>query len=320
MLERYCTERLAPAQKIRRWCDFGSSTLSRMAVTPYRPERFSAQLLRATLGDVGITHMTSNAAVAESAEGCVGEWAAAHNGALAVTYYKAGHLRLMQGGRTLELAPGDVVIRDLRRRWVQDAHEDFTLMTVKIPTQALQAAFPDFASCVMVPLKGEDPRARLLSSLIENLGRLAFDDRAPAAVAPVHDLLRSALQIAFTPLREGPGPSAPRLPAALVRHVDERLSDPELSVAALAAELGMTVRSVQRLFHQAGTTPKAWILERRLARAADHLRAAPADGRVNITQLALSLGFNDPAYFSRVFHHEFGVTPTAFLRRERSPA
>jgi AraC-like DNA-binding protein len=317
VLERYCTERLLTAQKIRRWCEFGSSTLSRMAVTPYRPERFSAQLLRATLGDVGITHMTSSAAVAESTEGCVGEWATAHSGALGVTYYKAGHLRLTQGSRTLELAPGDVVVRDLRHRWVQDAHEDFTLMTVKIPTQTLQAAFPEFESCVMVPLRAEDPRARLLSSLIENLGRLAFDERAPAGVAPVHDLLRSALQIGFAPLREGQAPMAHRLPGALVRHIDERLADPELSVAALAAELGMTVRSVQRLFHLAGTTPKGWILARRLARAADHLRAVPIGRRVNITRLAMTLGFNDPAYFSRVFHHEFGVTPTDFQRRER---
>jgi hypothetical protein len=41
--------------------------------------------VRATLGGVGITHMTSSAAVAESADGCVGEWAGSGDGALAIT-------------------------------------------------------------------------------------------------------------------------------------------------------------------------------------------------------------------------------------------
>jgi len=74
---------------------------------------------------------------------------------------------------------------------------------------------------------------------------------------------------------------------------------------------------VQRLFHQAGTSPKAYILARRLEESAEQLRGAAGAGRVNITQLAFSLGFNDPGYFSRVFHEEYGVTPTEFLRRYR---
>jgi len=319
MLERYSTEELAPAHKIRRWCEFGSSTLSRLAVRPYRPAEFRAQIVRATLGEIGITHMSSAAAVAESEEGRVGDWAGSPDGALAITFYKAGHPRLTQGGRTLQLAPGDIVIRDLRRRWIQDSEENFTLMTVKVPLRCFSGAFESLQSCVMVPLRATDPRASLISSLIENLGRLAFDGCAANVQAPVERLLRAAVEISFTPSDIDP-PARHGLPPAITAYLDEHIADAELSVGGMARDLGLNIRSVQRAFHQAGTTPRALILARRLELAVEHLRGVAGDGRMNITQLALSLGFNDPGYFTRVFHEEFGMTPTQFLRRHRDPA
>jgi AraC-like DNA-binding protein len=318
MIERYSTELLAPAQRIRRWCDFGSSTLSRLTVHPYRPSEFRAQMVRATLGSIGITHMTSSPAVAEGADGCVGEWAASGDGALSITYYKAGHARLIQGGCTLQLAPGDVVIRDLRRHWQQDAGEDFSLMTVKIPAHCFGGAFQYLQSHVMVPLRSGDPHAALLSSLIESLGRLAFDDSVAPSNESVERLLRSAVEIAFAQQAGQQRPDFRGLPPAIVHYLERHLRDPELSVARLAYDLDLNIRSVQRLFHQVGTSPKAYILARRLAEAAEQLRRAAGAGRVNITQLAFSLGFNDQGYFSRVFHQEFGVTPTQFLRQHRA--
>lgn len=319
MLERYTTERLAPVQKIRRWCDFGSSTLSRLAVQPYQPGQFRAQLVRATLGEVGITHMVSSAAVAQSVAGCVGEWAGSRDGALAITYYKAGHPRLTQAGRTLQLSPGDIVIRDLRQSWRQDSTEDFVLMTVKVPLRCLDGGAADLASCIMQPLRCGDPRAGLLSSMIENLGRMAFESPSVPHHDPVERLLRAAVEISFTPDSGRPAPAQGGLPPEVVRYLDEHLQDPELSVAGMARDFGLNIRSVQRLFHQAGTTPKAYILARRLDYAAGQLRGAASTGRAHITQLALDLGFNDPGYFSRVFHEHHGMTPTEYLRRHRYP-
>ncbi len=319
MLERYSTESLSPGLRIRRWCEFGSSTLSRLAVKPYQPSQFRAQLVRATLGEIGITHMVSTAAIAESAEGCVGEWVGSGDGALGITYYRSGRARLAQGGQTLQLAPGDIVIRDLRRRWVQDSAGDFSLMTVKVPVHCLDGAFATLQSCVMVPLRAGDPRTSLLSGLIENLGRVAFDDRARPGADPVERLLRAAVEISFSQAPQAPAMPRGGLPPVLIAYVATHLADAELSVAGLARDLGLGIRSVQRLFHQAGTTPRAYILARRLEAAAERLRAAGGTGRVNITDLAMSLGFNDPGYFSRVFHEEFGLTPSAFLRRHRYP-
>lgn len=315
MLERYATERLAPAEKIRRWCDFGSSTLSRLTVRPYQPGSFRAQLVRAKLGEIGITHMSSTPALAQSYDGCVGDWAGSHDGALAINYYKAGHPRLTQAGRTLQFGPGDIVIRDLCRRWEHECSEDWTLVTLKVPTHCLDGAVQDLRSCIMTPLRAGDPRTDLLASLIESLGRIAFESALVPYHDPVERLLRSAIEVAFA--SEPYCEQKRGLPPEVVRYLESHLQDPELSVAGLAREFGLNIRKVQRLFHQAGTTPKAYILGRRLQLAANQLRNASGVDRASITQLAFSLGFNDPGYFSRVFHEKYGVTPTEYLRRHR---
>jgi len=59
------------------------------------------------------------------------------------------------------------------------------------------------------------------------------------------------------------------------------------------------------------TTASAFILEQRLKRAAERLRAER--GRTSITQIAYDCGFSDSAYFSRCFHKLYGVSPRAYF-------
>jgi len=61
-----------------------------------------------------------------------------------------------------------------------------------------------------------------------------------------------------------------------------------------------------------GTTPSAYIMERRLRRAADWLTASPG---ASITEVAFELGFNDSAYFARCFRQQFGVPPRDWRRK-----
>jgi len=78
---------------------------------------------------------------------------------------------------------------------------------------------------------------------------------------------------------------------------------------------GLSPRAVQKAFlRHAALTPTAFIAERRLARAADLL--GEGDGR-SITDVALEVGFNDPAFFSRCFRRRFGIAPRDW--RGRAP-
>jgi AraC-like DNA-binding protein len=110
------------------------------------------------------------------------------------------------------------------------------------------------------------------------------------------------------------GPQAQWLERAR-RLIDERICDPDLGVAGIAAALGVSPRYLQMLFAAAGATPSAYILDRRLRLAAERLRRREAPC---VTEVAMALGFNDLTHFGRAFRRRFGVTPRDYRDGRRA--
>ncbi|WP_232519950.1 helix-turn-helix domain-containing protein [Actinosynnema pretiosum] len=91
-------------------------------------------------------------------------------------------------------------------------------------------------------------------------------------------------------------------------------SSPGLTrVDAVARELGVGVRSLQRLFAEhVGVGPK-WVVRRyRLREATDRLAAG---GRIAWAELAAELGYADQGHLTRDFTEVFGEPPTTYARR-----
>lgn len=76
----------------------------------------------------------------------------------------------------------------------------------------------------------------------------------------------------------------------------------------VAAKLGTTRRSLQRRLAAHGTTFNRLVEETVLRRAKTLLH----DGTTPITDIALQLGYADPAHFTRAFRRWTGVTPSAY--------
>jgi AraC-like DNA-binding protein len=114
------------------------------------------------------------------------------------------------------------------------------------------------------------------------------------------------------PVLPPPDPQVERI-AAILRAVE---TTPGLTqVEALAAGAGMGVRSLQQLFSDyVGVSPK-WVIRRyRLHEAADRL----ANGEeVDLTALALSLGYFDQAHFTSDFRKLVGQTPGQYRDQAR---
>lgn len=134
----------------------------------------------------------------------------------------------------------------------------------------------------------------------------ARDGRPDAAVRTVTPLLRAAAEQTRTP----------RSTAALaaLREAFAVIADavPGTSVAALAARLGTTPRSLQRLFADwVGVSPK-WVLQRhRVHLAAEMLGRDPA---LDLAGLAAAVGYYDQAHFTGDFVRAVGVTPGEYAR------
>lgn len=79
-----------------------------------------------------------------------------------------------------------------------------------------------------------------------------------------------------------------------------------LGLPLLAHRAGLSMRSLQRRFHdRLGQSPLAYLEQVRLERAA-HLLSDP---RRSIAAVAEAVGFSDPSYFARRWRRRYGVAP-----------
>ena len=106
--------------------------------------------------------------------------------------------------------------------------------------------------------------------------------------------------------------------ASLMRRFETLLDEHFLqqwSVSDYAAHLACAPGHLSRVCRQASGMSASKLIEARLVREARRLLAFTGLG---IAQIAYELGFNDPAYFTRVFSRAAGLSPRRFRDRLQS--
>ena len=97
---------------------------------------------------------------------------------------------------------------------------------------------------------------------------------------------------------------------AAVNVIRREFYKPDFGIAALCAALGTSRATLHRCFtKQYGTSPGAYLLQYRLTGARELLEHGQS-----VKATALSCGFRDPLYFSRLFKATTGASPTAYRK------
>jgi AraC-like DNA-binding protein len=116
------------------------------------------------------------------------------------------------------------------------------------------------------------------------------------------------------------GPAPTPIPG-MVRRAERYMLDnveAPITVSDVAAELGISVRSLQAAFRQwRNTTPNLFLRQVRLQRVRDQL--LHADESTNVTAVAMGYGFSHLGRFSAYYAATFGERPSVTLRRRRLP-
>lgn len=95
-----------------------------------------------------------------------------------------------------------------------------------------------------------------------------------------------------------------------INFIEDRLGG-ELSIAAVASEVGLSRWHFQRIFKAlTNETIHTYIRSRRLATALDMLARSDA----KILEIAIATGFQSQAAFTRAFKQSFGITPAAYRK------
>ncbi|MER5670697.1 helix-turn-helix transcriptional regulator [Pseudonocardia alni] len=130
----------------------------------------------------------------------------------------------------------------------------------------------------------------------------------------VLDLLVQRCPHNYSHLVQRGGRAVPRL-ARTATELIHSLPDHELvTVAEVAARLGVSTRSLERAFRDSyGTEPSRYLRDRRLDRVRRQLEN-PAPG-TSVTDLAAAHGFYHLGRFAKYYRERFGETPSATLGR-----
>jgi AraC-like DNA-binding protein len=138
-----------------------------------------------------------------------------------------------------------------------------------------------------------------------------FEHQAQATCGTLHvsgDRVRFAQHFAGNPRLD-----RPTLMAAVCRTARECLADSELNPAMLARQHSISLRSLQMLFAEHGTSPARWIRDERLRRVRADL-ADPRLAHLTVAMIGERWGLVDASQVSRLFRAKYGVSPRQYRK------
>lgn len=307
VVQKFATTGVAPGQRLRYWNDLADRIYGGTFVDAPGGE-FSGEMLSWSLGELDMIRPRSGPSV-------VGRSPRQPSEERIILHLQSrGRSLHSQDGRESALEPGDFVLCSPHKAYRMDisAHE---FLVVEFPRAPLAERFPGIDDALLQRICGRSPGGRVFHDFLLSLWRqgdqTARDDAMidPDWEAGIVPVFYDMVALAVRSVGSNPDPSAGNDPAfrsRVLALVEAELCDPGLRTTSLAQACNASVRTIQNLFAGLGTTPSAYILDRRLQRAADRLAGEP---QRSVTEIAFEHGFNDSAYFTRCFRQHFGAAP-----------
>ena len=223
-----------------------------------------------------------------------------------------GSAEIEQDDRRAILNTGDITLIDASRPCSIYWQEKSRQISLLVPRQIIeqQCRFQE-VSCALA-LSRSLPTVQLSHRLLlESMGNANLSDReSEAALEAMICLLRPAFQ-----QRDAVQPRKERQFRNVLSLIDDHIQSESLRPEWIAAESGMSVRSLYRMFADKGLVVAQYIKNRRLDLCAQVLRSASDEEK--LAGIGYSWGFADHSHFSTAFKQRFGVSPGEYRKRFR---
>lgn len=311
----YTTQEILSDKRAEVWREFISSTFVELDCEGLSRKSFFGELRARQIGELGISAVTNDASDVYRTKALISKSGCDD---FLVSVQTKGSAVIRQLGREAVLNPGDFTIYDSTVPYHLHFANRLSQIVVRIPRVLMNEHFSMPEALTALPIRGDSGIAQITANFAEKV----FNESLSLTEENQKQVARTFLDLLETSLRQG-AVAAERLPkskaAQLLRikkFIDERLKDPGLTPAQIAAAHSISVRYLQMLFEKEGISPSKFIWNQRLERAKRDL-ISPNLNHKSITEICFVWGFSDTAHFARAIKSKFGASPRA-LRQAAS--
>ncbi len=213
------------------------------------------------------------------------------------------------------LEPNDLVFCDPVRRHLLRFGEDCQMIFFRVPRCYLGVSESELDRVLGVPVRGGEGIGALASDFLTALAAKAElrrstigDRRARTAVQLLSVLVMELLEAETADAADDALGAGNEMLSRIHAHIEEHLMDPDLSPESIARAHHISVRYLQKLFQNDGSTVSQWVRQRRLESCRFELGRSTR--RTTMAAMAHRWGFSSPSHFSRTFRGAYGMSPS----------
>jgi AraC family transcriptional regulator, positive regulator of tynA and feaB len=302
------TDRIRPAERHAFWTEAICRSFANVETRPIGTTTVSGRFEFVEVGCSKLVHFDSSPQCYSRDARMVSK---AGSDEFMFDFQRLGRSSMVQAGSESTIEPGFGVLYDARRPFedrLYGPEQRSEVFIATVPAAALLRLVPEAEQLCAKPIPLSGAVARSISALVRNTVMTSAANPAGGetdVVACLAALLRLAIGATHGLGRD-----------ALFAPLDAYLRANIVALRpahAIAAEFGISERTLHRIFADRGTTLERHVLHLRVERfrtllQQDKLRQS------SIAALAVQCGFADAAHATRTFRNSFGTTPREFRR------
>jgi AraC-like DNA-binding protein len=305
------TDSVTPAERTALWRDWLARLFQGLRSQEYGDTDFHGRASTLHAGNVVLTRLeatrhqvTRSSALARAAD----------TPYLKIVAPWVGCAGVDQKGREAWVTPGEWMIYDTTDSYVVANPERVEHLIVMVPRAALAERGLALEPLMARRLGGSGGISRLALETMRNAFR-ELPSMPNAAAQGVGDAITQLVHLSLLDLAGTETALSQReaLRERIKQFVSQHLGDPELSVDALARAMNVSRRQLYNAFAEEADGVAGYITKRRLEACRAAFDQPNAEAR-SITDVALSVGFNNMAHFSKVFRAHLGMSPSDYRR------
>lgn len=231
-----------------------------------------------------------------------------------------GHGQVSVGPESAQVHAGDIFLLNPQQDWRLDLPTAFTAILIELKEAGFLARLMRTGSSDLNKVTTSFGTGGISADFLYSIGE-HFDGLSPEDLGQMEASLVSLLIAGMARHADaedaGDGDAEHSTSVQLghlrrvCRSIENRLTDPDVSIGEIARIENLSARYIQKLFAGGDTTFGEYVKKRRLDRCRNDL-ANSALKHLTICELCFRWGFNDAANFSRAFNLEFGISPKAY--------